>query len=182
MKNFALTCMTAACALLAGCFDNWGRPAAATPVTSLAALAATNRADVTRLYLRGGKEEIGDAAFADLPNLRDLDLSELKLKKLPTSVLSLKALKNLYLARNEFESVPDGLAQLPELIYLNMDGNKLASVPASLAGAANLRWLRLNENSIHDLPKELAALKELRRIYLKHNQLAAIRSDRCRTG
>ena len=154
MKNFALTCMTAACALLAGCFDNWGRPAAATPVTSLAALAATNRADVTRLYLRGGKEEIGDAAFADLPNLRDLDLSELKLKKVPSSVFALKTLTTLYLARNELDAMPDGLGQMATLTYLNMDGNRLAAVPASLSGATGLRWLRLNENKLQALPAD----------------------------
>ena len=81
--------MTAACALLAGCFDNWGKPADATAVTSLKALTPTNRAEVTRLYLRGSKETIADDSFADLPKLRELDLSELKLKKLQTLLLFL---------------------------------------------------------------------------------------------
>ena len=135
----ALICVTVACALAAGCFDNRGKPADATPVTSLAALAATNRADVTRLYLRGGKEKVGDDAFADLPNLKELDISELKLKKVPSSVFALKSLTTLYLARNELDAVPDGLAQLPALTYLNIDGNRLASVPASVIVAARTR-------------------------------------------
>ena len=66
----------ALCAVCAGCFDNRGRPPDATPVTSLKALAATNRADVTRLYLRGGKEAVADDAFEGLPNLKELDISE----------------------------------------------------------------------------------------------------------
>ena len=161
MDKLALICVTAACALATGCFDNWGKPADATPVTSLAALAATNRADVTRLYLRGGKEAVGDDAFADLPRLRELDISELKLKKVPASVFALKTLTTLYLARNELDAVPDGLGQMAALAYLNMDGNRLASVPASLAGATGLRWLRLNENRLQGLPAELAALKTI---------------------
>ena len=145
MDKLAMICLTAACAMLAGCFDNWGKPADATPVTSLAALAATNRADVTRLYLRGSKEAIGDDAFTGLSALKELDLSELKLKKVPSGVFSINTLTTLYLARNELEAVPDGLGQLAELTYLNLDGNRLTSVPASLAGAKSLRWLRQME-------------------------------------
>ena len=174
MKSFPSFCLAAVCAFAAGCFDNRGKPADATPVTSLKALAATNRADVTRLYLRGSAEAVGDGAFSDLPNLRQLDISELKLKAVPSSVFGLKALEHLYLARNQLEAVPDALGAMPALTYLNLDGNRLAAVPASLAGAKALRWLRLNENRLQSLPPELGALTEMRRIYLKRNQLAAV--------
>ena len=174
MKIFAILFLAAACLSVAGCFDNRGRPADATPVTSLKALAATNRADVVRLFLRGSTEQIGDDAFADLPGLKQLDISELKLKTVPSSVFGLKTLEHLYLARNQLEAVPDALGAMPALTYLNLDGNRLSAIPASLAGAKSLRWLRLNENKLKDLPSELGALKDIRRIYLKRNQLSAV--------
>ena len=109
MKKLALICMTVACAVVAGCFDNWGKPADATPVTSLKALAATNRAEVVRLVLRKDADPIAEDAFADLPKLEVLDISERKLKKVPSSVFGLKTLKHHYLTRNELEAVPDEL-------------------------------------------------------------------------
>ena len=164
----------ALCAVCAGCFDNRGRPPDATPVTSLKALAATNRADVTRLYLRGGTEPLEKGALADLPNLRELDLSERQLAAVPEEVFAMKSLEHLYLVRNEFKELPDALATLPALTYLNLDGNKLTGVPESLGGAVKLKWLRLNENQIVSLPDSLGKLGDLRRFYARRNRLKEV--------
>ena len=88
MRQTLLILATVACAALTGCFDNHGRPQDATPVTSLAALAATNRAEVVRLYLRGGTEPLAKGALADLPRLRELDLSERALAAVPEEVFA----------------------------------------------------------------------------------------------
>ena len=63
MKKSLFIIAATACAVLTGCFDNRERPQDALPVTSLAALAATNRADVVRLYLRGGTEPLVDGSL-----------------------------------------------------------------------------------------------------------------------
>ena len=164
MRLFFTLFAAAACAVLAGCFDHRGRPDDATPVTSLAALAATNRAEVVRLYLRGGNEKLEAGALADLPNLRELDLSERRLAAVPQDVFALSALERLWLARNALAEMPAALAQLPALLYLNLDGNRLTAVPAALGAAPKLRYLRLNDNQLTALPDGLGALKELRRL------------------
>ena len=173
MKHGVLI-FAAACLACAGCFDNHSRPADVLTVTSLEALAATNRAEVVRLFLRGASRPVTDADLEGLSDsgLKQLDLSELNLEKVPGAVWRLKGLTSLWLARNRLAAIPAEVAQLPELTYLNLDGNVLSnSVPDSLAGATKLRWLRLNENKIGELPASLSALKDMRRIYLRKNLL-----------
>lgn len=175
MKN-SLFLLVAACLACAGCFDNHSRPAEVVTVTSLDELAATNRAEVVRLFLRGAPRAVADADLDGLSEteLRQLDLSELGIDKVPGKVWSLKGLTSFWCARNKLEVIPDEVAQLPELTYLNLDGNSIKSIPDSLSGAAKLRWLRLNDNKIGEVPASLGALKDLRRIYLRRNTLTAV--------
>ena len=170
--------IAAACLALAGCFENHSRPADALTVTSLDALAATNRAEVVRLLLRGSQKPVGDDELKGLSAsaLKQLDLSELGLAKVPESVWSFKGLGSLWLARNKLAEIPSGIAQLPALTYLNLDGNMLAAAPEALSRVVSLRWLRLNENKLRELPASLAALKDMRRIYLQRNLFTSVPS------
>ncbi len=175
MKN-CLLILAAACLACAGCFDNHSRPADVVTVTSLDALAATNRAEIVRLFLRGAARPVTDADLDGLSDsaLQQLDLSELGLAKVPGGVWRLKGLTSFWFARNKLEAIPDEVAQLPALTYLNLDGNAVAAVPDSLAGAVKLRWLRLSANKLRELPASLAALKDLRRIYLRKNLFTSV--------
>ena len=175
MKH-CLSILVAACLACAGCFDNHSRPADVITVTSLDALAATNRADIVRLFLRGAPRPVTDADLDGLSDsgLQQLDLSELNLEKVPEAVWRLKGLTSFWFARNKLEAIPDEVAQLPALTYLNLDGNAVAAVPDSLAGAVKLRWLRLSANKLRELPASLAALKDLRRIYLRKNLFTSV--------
>ena len=175
MKH-CLLILVAACLACAGCFDNHSRPADVLTVTSLDALAATNRAEVVRLFLRGALRPVTDADLEGLSNsaLKQLDLSELNLEKVPEAVWRLKGLTSFWFARNKLVSIPDGVAQLPDLTYLNLDGNAVTNVSDSLAGAVKLRWLRLNENKLREIPASLSALKDMRRIYLRKNLLTSV--------
>ena len=174
MKH-CLLILAAACLAFAGCFDNHSKPADVVTVTSLDALAATNRAEVVRLFLRGTPRPVTDADLEGLSDsaLQQLDLSENN-QQVPGAVWRLKGLTSLWFARNKLEVIPDEIAQLPALTYLNLDGNAVTAVPDSLAGATKLRWLRLNENKVSSLPASLSALKDMRRIYLRKNQLTAV--------
>lgn len=171
-----LLILAAACLTFAGCFDNHRRPADVVTVTSLDALAATNRAEVVRLLLRGSPKPVSDADLKGLSEsaLQQLDLSELGMDKIPETVWTLKGLTSLWFVRNKLAEIPAGVAQLPALTYLNLDGNAIASVPDTLSGAKTLRWLRLNENKVRELPASLGTLKDLRRIYLRRNLFTSV--------
>ena len=176
MRNSFFAIVTA-CLACAGCFDNRSRPADVVTITSLDALAATNRAEVVRLFLRGAPRPVTDADLGELSDsvLKQLDLSEIDgMETVPQKVWSLKGLTSFWFVRNKLAAIPDEVAQLPELTYLNLDGNAITAVPDSLSGATKLRWLRLNGNQIAELPGSLAALKDMRRLYMRENKLTAV--------
>ncbi len=176
MKN-CFFFLVAACLTCAGCFDNWSRPADVVTVTSLDALANTNRAEVVRLFLRGAPRSVTDDDLEGLSDskLKQLDLSELDMEKVPQKVWSLKGLTSFWFVRNKLAAIPDEVAQLPALTYLNLDGNNtITNVPDSLAGATKLRWLRLSGNQIAELPESLSALKDMRRLYMRQNKLTTV--------
>ena len=172
----SLFLLLAACLACAGCFDNHSRPADVLTVTSLDALANTNRAEVVRLFLRGAPRPVTDADLDGLSAtaLQQLDLSEISGQTLPGAVWRLKGLTSLWFVRNKLTAIPDEVAQLPALTYLNLDGNSITIVPDSLKGATKLRWLRLSGNQIGELPAALAALKDMRRLYMRQNRLTAV--------
>ncbi len=175
MKH-CLLILVAACLACAGCFDNHSRPADVITVTSLGDLAATNRAEIVRLFLRGAPRPVTDADLDGLSDsgLQQLDLSEIDKQNVPGAVWRLKGLTSFWFVRNGLEAIPDEVAQLPALTYLNFDGNAITNVPDSLAGAEKLRWLRLNGNKIRELPASLSALKDMRRIYLRKNLFTSV--------
>ena len=175
MKH-CLLILAAACLASAGCFDNHSKPADVVTVTSLDALAQTNRAEVVRLFLRGAPRPVTDADLEGLSDskLQQLDLSELNLDKVPAKVWGLKGLTSFWFVRNKLAAIPDEVVQLPALTYLNLDGNAITTVPDSLKDAKKLRWLRLSGNQIGELPNSLSELKDLRRLYMRQNKLTSV--------
>ena len=63
---------------------------------------------------------------------RRLDLSEYKLRALPSELWQLTELKNLNLDRNELDALPPEIGRLTELEYLHLQGNQLDALPSEL--------------------------------------------------
>ena len=102
-----------ALALAAGCFKDQGSPRELPTANSLEELAsASNRAEIARVLLRGGKGEIAPDAFANMPSLSVLDLAERGLKSVPDAVKGLDKLESLYLS----------IHYSVECLYLTSDG------------------------------------------------------------
>ncbi len=159
--------------LLAGCFDNMSAPTDAVTVTSVEQLAATNRASVQRLILRGNGKSVAQDGLSGMPILEMLDLSENGFTDVPECVYAQKNLEEFYFARNALVKVPVRLGELANLDYLNLDDNKLASAEG-LGQFPKLMWLRLNGNALAEIPASLGALKHLQRFYASRNQIKAI--------
>ncbi|XP_072530002.1 lumican [Salminus brasiliensis] len=108
-------------------------------------------------------------AFKGLKSLMLLDVSENKLKKLPSGVPP--SLLMLYADNNEIESIPSGyLAKLPELQYLRVSHNKLvdSGIPAGVFNVSSLLELDLSFNRLQSIPEVNEGLEHL---YLQVNQI-----------
>jgi Leucine-rich repeat (LRR) protein len=75
-------------------------------------------------------------AFASLS--RNLDLSGMKLTKLPDKLRDAKQIKTLDISSNHLSTLPDWLGELDKLEELNVADNRFSSIPNSLhkVGAA----------------------------------------------
>lgn len=61
--------------------------------------------------------------IAQLPRLKELDISYNQLRQIPPSILQLRELEVLNLEGNRLSNLPDGLAQLTHLQALNLSNN-----------------------------------------------------------
>ncbi|VDK73557.1 unnamed protein product [Litomosoides sigmodontis] len=89
--------------------------------------------------------------------LRNLDVSQNRIRTLPTFIGSFSNLKQLHLSNNELESLPDEMGVLKKLEVkflktseLNLNQNRLNSLNATnLVHCEALRILRLEENCLN---------------------------------
>lgn len=83
--------------------------------------------------------------LAQLPNLKALDLSGLRMGSLPPEIGLLTSLEQLILYSNSLEELPDELTQLTNLKYLNLHSNKIRDLSPVFA-LPNLQRLVLRGN------------------------------------
>nr|BAL40896.1 lumican [Carassius auratus] len=108
-------------------------------------------------------------AFKGLKSLVLLDVSENKLKKLPSGVPP--SLLMLYADKNDIDSIPSGyLAKLPVLQYLRVSHNKLvdSGIPAGVFNVSSLLELDLSFNKLKSIPEINESLEHL---YLQVNEI-----------
>ncbi|KAL2103014.1 hypothetical protein ACEWY4_002182 [Coilia grayii] len=108
-------------------------------------------------------------AFKGLKSLVLLDVSENKLKKLPTGMPS--SLMMLYADHNEIESIPASyLQKLPALEYLRVSYNQLkdSGLPAGVFNVSSLVELDLSYNKLGSIPEVGPNLEHL---YLQVNEI-----------
>ena len=159
-------------AVFSGCFSH--REAPERPVTAGSLEeAVAQREAVQRLVLNGSGLTSVPSDLASMPRLATLHMRDTGLADF-ANLASLPNLRELDLSGVRMEKAPAELEALPHLarLYLNLDRNRLASLPDALP--TGLRWLRLNGNALSALPESIGALVDLRRIYLNDNALEAL--------
>jgi len=107
-------------------------------------------------------------------NIKSLNLSQNRIKKLPNSIGRFKYLEELNLFSNKLEKLPFGIEGLHQLKYLDLSNNQDLDLEfniKSLKHLKKLEVLNLSFNDLRDIPKSIKTLSSLKRINLSFNHL-----------
>jgi|GEM_PF-4305108 len=98
-----------------------------------------------------------------LGNLKTLDISENKIKTLPSSFMLLKKLDSLQLKHNDFSAgtVSFDYIKNLDLVYLGLEGCGIKKISRNITQLQELRALDLSRNFIDSIPDHIDMLKAL---------------------
>jgi len=106
-----------------------------------------------------------------IPQLRELDLSDNRLRVIPIDLCNLSTLQLLKLDNNWIEDLPAAIGDLPHLHELHIDDNLITRVPRAIDRLRDLRILTINSNKIDRLPDEIGQLSALESLMANNNKL-----------
>ena len=109
--------------------------------------------------------------------LRNLDLSENKIREIPKFFINLSALKKLHLADNFISLLPEEIGCLKSLELLNISNNQLTQLPDTLIGCHSLTNINLSGNQFVEIPIVIVNLPNIEVIDLSANLIETIPED-----
>ncbi len=141
--------------------------------------ALTNTEDVYRLNLNNSKvdEKLLEESLHKFKNLRELQLSNTFISKIPSSISSLKKLQFLEIGHLEEQNlnlfkIPKSIQILKEIVYINLIGNPNLEWHKTflyLSKFPKLINVALMYNNYKKIPEEITQLSSLKMIWLGKN-------------
>lgn len=107
----------------------------------------------------------------DKSELLGLDMSGVRIKRLPMELFQFAFLTELRLANNFLASVPSEIGLLRTLTALDLSNNQLSTLPRELSKLTNLTELLLYNNQLTMLPAEFGYLYQLQSFGLEGNPI-----------
>ncbi|XP_062873128.1 volume-regulated anion channel subunit LRRC8D [Trichomycterus rosablanca] len=109
-------------------------------------------------------------------SLRELDLHNCDLERIPHAIFSLTNLQELDLKSNSFRTIEEIMSfqHLKRLTCLKLWHNKIIAIPHNISQVKNLESLCLSYNKMEVLPASLFYLPKLRYLELSHNSISSI--------
>lgn len=125
------------------------------------------RVDLSQLKLSKIPESISKFEM-----LEYLDISRNLLLELPISIGSLKYLKELDLGYNPpLNYLPVSIGNLSSLKYLGIYGCGLKALPDSIGNLKSMTLINVSKNELTSFPESIGDLDKLEKIYAESNQL-----------
>lgn len=109
--------------------------------------------------------------------IRTLNLRNLGLSSLPSSIGDLVFLRALYLDRNPLLDLPMEMAALAELHTLSLERVPLDSLPPVVPRLPSLKYLRLGKMGLGVFPMGLIGIESLEALYLDSNGLTTVPAE-----
>jgi hypothetical protein len=126
--------------------------------------------DLSNIGLKRLPSEIGN-----LINLEILNLKNNYLKKIPIEVFNLINLRKLRLSDADLYLIPKEIGQLTNLEVLGLASTKIAELPSEIGNLINLKKLNLDFNFLTEgLPPEIGNLINLEQLSLRNTELTEL--------
>jgi hypothetical protein len=143
----------------------------------------TNNKYLQRLLEMGETDTIFD--YFDTDTI-DLDLSGLKLPKLPNELNKFKNTKDFNARGVGLTEIPTTIGDMNELNLLNLKDNKLKSMPESIGNLKNIEFIILSNNQFKTMPNSIKNLDsdnggKLIRLDLKLNDFNETEKEKIRS-
>ena len=109
-------------------------------------------------------------SFSKLQNIEKLNLQLNKLEKFPDEIFELKKLTHLYLGWNNIEKIPDEISKLEKLQSLMLGNNSIDKISGNLGSLKNIQHLDIGSNNLDEFPPCIFKLKSLLNInFINYN-------------
>jgi len=105
-------------------------------------------------------------------DIKDLDLTNSYLKKIPKNFSRLENLEKLNLQKNRLEEFPQEVFKLKNLSHLHLGWNDIKNIPDEISELKKLQSLMLGNNSIEKISENLGSLKNIQHLDIGSNNLA----------
>jgi len=123
------------------------------------------------------EDVLDEINFAKTHRVKELNLTEKNIERLPPQIGSLTDLEVLRLAENRLQEVAEQVCELKNLKVLELHGNDLTDLPASLERLQKLEELTLGGNRLTVLPPVIFKLVSLKRLAFPVNKIKSIPGD-----
>ncbi len=111
-----------------------------------------------------------------------LNLSNQKLKSIPSEIFFLTNLQWLDLSENKIQVVPAEIGNLKRLQYLNFFDNKIKLLPAEMQELGHLHTLYAAENHLTEIPAWVGGMGKLRTFNFSYNRITRVEAERAQNA
>ena len=118
-----------------------------------------------------------DVIFPTLSKLEKLEMTDIELTELPSTIGMLHHLQELICPENALTHLPEEIGLLSQLRILNLNNNNITELPATLTQLTNLQRLELHQNPIATLPKGFSQLQQLTHLEIENAVMTQIPTE-----
>ncbi|KAJ9123206.1 hypothetical protein QFC22_001399 [Naganishia vaughanmartiniae] len=115
--------------------------------------------------------------------LRELRMTYMALKRVPTSIRHSPALTRLDISCNRIQDLEHaGLNDIPTLVSLKAVNNRLTTLPLYFAEMKSLKYLNISNNKFTTLPDHICQMRGLLDLDVSFNEISTLPSALCELG